>query len=32
MDVPSPKILLKSDLMMIADMRGIKMRKKTSKK
>ena len=31
MDLPSPKTLSKSDLMMIADMRGVK-GKKTSKK
>ena len=31
MDLPSPKKLSKSDLMMIADMRGVKV-KKTSKK
>ena len=29
MDLPSPKILSKSDLMMIADMRGVKVKKKT---
>ena len=32
MNLPSPKKLSKSDLMMIADMRGIKLKKKTSKK
>ena len=31
MDLPSPKKLSKSDLMMIANMRGVKV-KKTSKK
>ena len=29
MNLPSPKKLSKSDLMMIADMRGIKLKKKT---
>ena len=28
MDLPSPKKLSKSDLMMIADMRGVKVKKK----
>ena len=32
MNLPSPKKLSKSDLTMIADMRGIKVKKKTSKK
>ena len=32
MNLPSPKKLSKSDLMMIADMRGIKLKKKPQKK
>ena len=32
MSLPSPKKLSKSGLKMIADMRGIKVKKKTSKK
>ena len=31
MDLPSPKKLSKSDLMMIADMRGVKVKKKSKK-
>ena len=32
MDLPSPKKLSKSDLMMITDTRGVKVKKKTLKK
>ena len=32
MDLPSPKKLSKSDLMMIADMRGVEVKKKHQKK